>query len=178
MQCLIRSYSSSGEGEEHKHCTDMKGQRLQRLSPKEFDPALLEKLTREGKVYIDLSGVINKDAYMREVLDYVRAIDGYASEKWLKAIDDLWKGIVGAKCFEGCLSMKRGLQAGHMNHYAVTNLVCRLQNLGVYRRDVPMQTLHLTLEQTDKRNKYYCSSGNYCLTPEARTLLKELLRRV
>ena len=115
---------------------------------------------------------------MREVLDYVRAIDGYASEKWLKAIDDLWKEIVGAKCFEGCLSMKRGLQAGHMNHYAVTNLVCRLQNLGVYRRDVPMQTLHLTLEQTDKRNKYYCSSGNYCLTPEARTLLKELLRRV
>jgi hypothetical protein len=151
---------------------------LRRLTPKEFDPVLLEKLVSEGKVYIDLSKVINKDAYKREVLDYVRAIDGYASEKWLKVIGDLWHDIVEAECFEDCLSMKRGLQAGHMNHYAVTNLVCRLQNMGVYRRDVSMLTLHLTLEQTNKRNKYYCSCGNYCLTKEARTLLKELLRRV
>ncbi len=151
---------------------------LRRLSPEEFNPVLLEKLVSEGKVYIDLPRVINKDAYKREVLEYVRAIDGYASEKWLDGIGDLWQEIVGAECFGDCLSMKRGLQAGHMNHYAVTNLVCWLQNMGVYRRDVPMLTLHLTLEQTDKRNKYYCSCGNYLLTPEARALLRKLLRRV
>ena len=156
----------------------MKNSSLRRVTPKEFNAALLEKLTREGKVYIDLPRVINKDAYKREVLDYVRAIDGYASEKWLKVVGDLWREIVGAPCLESCLAMKKGLQAGHLNRYAVTNLVCWLQSLGVYRRDVPMLTLHLALEQTGKRNKYYTSCGNYCLTKEARELLRQLLRKV
>lgn len=178
MQCLTRSNSSSGEGEEHKHCTDMKGQRLQRLLPKEFNPALLEKLVMEGRVYVDYPRGINKDAYKREVLDYVRAIDKFAADSWCEAIEDLWRSIVEASCFETCLAMKKGLQAGHLNRYAVTNLVCRLQNMGVYRRDVPMLTLHLALEQTGKRNKYYCSCGNYCLTKEARELLRQLLRKV
>ena len=151
---------------------------LRRITPKDFDAARLEKLVMEGRVYVDYPRVINNDAYKREVLDYVRAIDGYASEKWLKTIGDLWAQIVGAECFKPCLAMKKGLQAGHLNRYTVTNLVCRLQSLGVYRRDVPMLTLHLTLEQTDKRNKYYCSCGNYCLTKEARELLRQLLRKV
>ena len=156
----------------------MKNSSLRRVTPKEFNAALLEKLTREGKVYIDLPRVINKDAYKREVLDYVRAIDKFAADSWCEAIEDLWRSIVEASCFETCLAMKKGLQAGHLNRYAVTNLVCWLQSLGVYRRDVPMLTLHLALEQTGKRNKYYTSCGNYCLTKEARDLLRQLLRKV
>ena len=156
----------------------MRTSSLRRLLPKEFNAALLEKLTREGRVYVDYPRVINKDAYKREVQDYVRAIDKYATDSWRENIEDLWRSIVEAPCFEPCLAMKKGLQAGHLNRYTVTNLVCWLQNLGVYRRDVPMLSLHLALEQTGKRNKYYSSCGNYCLTKEARDLLRQLLRKV
>lgn len=177
---LNRSNSSSGEGEEHKHCAEMKEQSLWHVLPSEFDPALFEKLVSEGRVYVDYPRVTNtdKDAYKREALEYVRAIDGFATDLWRDEVGSLWARIVGASCFEPCLSMKKGLQAGHLNRYTITNLVYRLQSLGVYRRDVPMLTLHLTLEQTDKRNKYYSSNGNYCLTKEAKALLRQLLRRV
>lgn len=146
--------------------------------PKEFNPALLGKLVMEGRVYVDYPRVINKDAYKREVLDYVRAIDKFAADSWREDIEALWRSIVEASCFESCLSMKNGIQAGHLNRYTVTNLVCRMQNMGVYRRDVSMLTLHLTLERTNKRNKYYSSNSNYCLSKEARTLLRQLLLKV
>ena len=156
----------------------MKEQSLWRVTPREFDPVLFEKLVKQGRVFVNYPRVNNKDAYKREVLEYVRAIDDFATDLWRKDIEELWAKIVGAPCFEPCLSMKNGLQAGHLNRYTVTNLVCRMQNMGVYRSDVPMLTLHLTLEQTDKRNKYYSSNGNYCLTKEAKALLKQLLRKV
>ena len=148
---------------------------LRRLSPEEFDAALLKKLTKEGKVFIESPRVINKDAYRGEVLDYVRAIDGYASQAWLDGIGCLWRSIVEAECFASFLAVKRGSEAGHMNRYAVTNLVGWLQNKGVYRQDVPMLTLHLILEHCSKKNKYYYSCGNYPLSPEARARLGELL---
>ena len=158
----------------------MRTSSLRRLLPKEFDPVLFEKLVNEGRVYIKYPRVNNnnKDAYKREVLDYVRTIDGFATDLWREDIDELWAKIVGAPCFESCLSMKNGIQAGHLNRYTVTNLVCRMQNMGVYRSDVPMLTLHLTLEQTDKRNKYYSSNGNYFLSKEAKALLRQLLLKV
>ncbi len=175
-----RSNSSSGEGKGHKHCTDMKEQRLQRLLPEEFDPVLFEELVNEGRVFVNYPRVINinRDAYKREALEYVRAIDEFVTDLWRDEVEELWREIVEASCFEPCLSMKKGLQAGHLNRYTVTNLVCRMQSWGVYRRDVPMLTLHLALEQTDKRNKYYSSNGNYCLTKEAKALLRQLLRKV
>ena len=156
----------------------MKGQRFQRLLPTEFDAALLKKLTSEGRVYVDCPRVTDRDAYRREALEYVRSIEDFATDLWRKDIGRLWARIVETPCFEPCLSMKKGPQAGHLNRYAMTNLVCRLQNLGVYRRDVPMLTLHLALEHSSRRNKYYCSCGNYCLSIEARNSLRELLRRV
>lgn len=153
---------------------------FRRLLPTEFDAALLKKLTSEGRVYINYprESKINREAYKCEALAYVRTIDEFATDLWRNDIEQLWAKIVGASCFEPFLAMRKGLQAGHLNRYAVTNLVCRLQSLGVYRRDVPMLTLHLALEQTDKRNRYYCSCGNYALTKEANALLRQLLRRV
>ena len=151
---------------------------LRRLSPEEFDAALLKKLTEEGKVFIESPRVINKDAYKGEVLDYVRAIDGFASQAWLGSIGCLWRSIVEAECFASFLAMRRGAQAGHMNRYAVTSLVAQLQNRGVYRLDVSMLALHLILEHCTKKNRYYKACGNYPLSPEARARLRELLRRV
>ena len=112
------------------------------------------------------------------VLDYVRRIADYATDSWQGGIDGLWQQIVESACFRDCLALKKGLRAGHMNRYTVTNIVCRLQGKGVYRRDVPMLTLHLQLEGTTKRNRYYTSCGNYDLTREAKGVLRELLVRV
>lgn len=158
----------------------MRTSSFRHVLPEEFDPVLFEKLVNEGRVFVNYPRVINinRDAYKREALAYVQAIDDFATDLWRGDIGRLWRAIVEASCFEPCLSMKKGLQAGHLNRYTVTNLVCRMQSWGVYRRDVPMLTLHLALEQTDKRNKYYSSNGNYCLTKEAKAFLRQLLRKV
>ena len=156
----------------------MKTTSFRRLLPKDFDVELLKQLTEEGRVFIEMPRTTDKDAYKKEVLDYVVSIAEFASEAWQKDVNDLWQTIVETECFRSCLTMQKGASAGHMNRYAVTNIVCRLQNMGVYNKDVSMLTLHLSLEKTDKRNKYYQSNGNYSLNREARLLLKKLLQRV
>lgn len=120
----------------------------------------------------------NKDAYKREVLDYVRRIEEYTADAWQEDIEQLWQQIVEAPCFRECLTMKNGLQAGHMNRYTVTNIVCFMHNKGVYRSSMTMMELHLRLEQTTMKNKYFKSSGSYELSHDARTLLRQLLKGV
>lgn len=151
---------------------------LRRLSLRDFDAELLEELTREGRVYIRLPQVNDQNAYKHEVLEYVKPIRDYAAREWLSAVDDLWAQIVEADPFRDFLSMKKGLQAGHLNRYAVTLLVSRLQNMGIYRQDVAMLTLHLRMENTTKKNKYYTGCGNYVLPREAIRLLRQLITRV
>ena len=151
---------------------------LKRLSLKEFDADLLKKMTEEGRVYIDCPQVINEDTYTREILDYVQAIRDCVSDPWRDEIDDLWQEILDEECLADYLTMKRGLQAGHMNRYAVTNLVCRMQSWGIYRQDMTMHALHLRLERTTTRNKYYESFGNYLLPDKAKKILKQLFGRV
>lgn len=156
----------------------MKRKSFKRLSPEEFDENLLRKWTLEGRVYIDVPQVVDKNAYKREILEYVQAIDDYATETWREQIDTLWSTIVDAACMSDSLVMKKGKQTGHMNRYTVTNLVCRMRNLGVYRKDVSMLTLHLKLEGVSKKNTYYKSSGVYELPREARMFIRELFSRV
>lgn len=156
----------------------MKRKSFKRLSPKEFDANLLRQLTLEGRVYIDVPQVVDKNVYKREILEYVQAIDDYATETWREQIDTLWSTIVDAVCMSDFLVMKKGDMSGHMNRYSVTNLVCRMQSLGVYRKDVSMLTLHLKLEGVTEKNKYYKSSGVYELPREARMFIRELFSRV
>ena len=151
---------------------------LKRLSPNDFNATLLEELTRQGRVFIAPARLTDKDSYKREVLDYVQRIADYAAEAWQKDIAGLWKHIVEAPCFRECLTMKNGLQAGHMNRYTVTNIVCFMHNKGVYRSSMSMMELHLRLEQTTKKNKYLKSSGSYELNRDARALLRQLLKGV
>ena len=156
----------------------MKKSSLRRLSPKEFDVNLLRQLTLEGRVYINVPQVMDKNAYKREILDYVHSIDNYATEMWKGQMDAVWNTIVNATCFGDTLVMKKGEQSGHMNRYTVTNIVCRMRNLGVYRKDVSMLTLHLKLEGVSKKNTYYKSSGLYELPREARMFIRELFSKV
>ena len=151
---------------------------LRRLSPKEFDAALLKKLTEEGRVFINLPREINRNAYAQEILDYVQAIRDCASEPWRDEIDALWQEILDNECLADFLTMKRGVCAGHINRYAVTNLVCRMQNSGIYRKDLSMLTLHLKLEGVERKNKYYTSCGNFPPSTEARQVLRKLFSKV
>jgi len=151
---------------------------LKRLSLKEFDADLLKKMTAEGRVYIDFPQVISKDTYTREILDYVQAIRDCVSDPWRDEIDDLWQEILDEECLVDYLTMKRGVQAGHMNRYAVTLLVNRMLSCGIYRKDLPMLTLHLKLEKVERKNKYYTSCGNFPLPTEARQVLRKLFSKV
>lgn len=151
---------------------------MRRLSLEEFDVNLLKKLTKEGRVYVDLPFETDDDVVKDEILGYVRAINGYASDAWLMDIDELWETIVDNEHLQSFLVMKKGAHAGHMNRYAVTSLVCRMQNLNVYRQDVSMLTLHLQLEGIQKKNKYYTSCGNYQLERSDVRIINELCRRV
>lgn len=151
---------------------------LRKVRPEDFDVKQLEKWCREGKLFVVLEPDTDSNAYRREVLDYVRRINAFATENWEGKIDYLWSAIVDAPCFKDILIMKNGVQRGHINKYSVTNLVCRMQNVGVYRQDVSMLSLHLMLEGVEKKNKYYKSSGNYELNRDAKAFLRQLLQGV
>lgn len=156
----------------------IKTSNLKRVQPKDYDAALLEELCREGRLYVYTEPVEDVDMCRREVLDYVRRIRDFAAESWKAKIDSLWNTIVEEPCFKECLMMKNGIQRGHINRYSVTNIVCRLQNAGVYRQDVSMLELHLRLEGIGQKNKYYRCSANYDLSRDARVVLRKLLQRV
>ena len=148
---------------------------LRRLLPKDFNAELLEKLTNEGRVYIDLPRVNDKGMCKREILDYVCTINDYAAEVYSSGIAGIWESIVEDDNLFCFLTMKRGLQAGHVNRYAVTNIVYWLQNQGVYRHDVKMLRLHQVLEGISTKNSYYKSCGSYCLTREIRNILRQII---
>lgn len=150
----------------------MKKSSLRRLLPEEFDADLLRQLTLEGRVYIDVPQKMDKDAWKHEVLEYVSVIDDFATATWRDQIDDVWNAIIDAECFSDFLVTKKGELSGHMNRYTVTNLVCRMRYLGVYSKDVSMQKLHLRMEHTTKKNKYYKNFRNYKLSREASIFLR------
>ena len=151
---------------------------MRRLSLEEFDVNLLRILTQEGRVYVDLPYEVDEDVFKCEILGYVRPINAYVTDAWHEDIDELWETIVNNEQLLNFLVMKKGSHAGHMNRYAVTSLVCRMQNLNVYRKDVSMLTLHLQLEGVKKKNKYYMSCGNYQLDRSDVRIINELCKRV
>ena len=150
---------------------------FKRLLPQEFDAELLQELTNEGCVYIQAPQRVAKDAYKHEVLNYVRVINDYAAQEWKDEIDSVWREIVDAACMSEFLILKKGSESGHMNRYAVTHLVCRLQHAGVYRKDVTMLSLHLRLEHTNQKNKYYKGCREYKLCKEGRNLIKSFFMK-
>ncbi len=152
--------------------------RLRRLLPEEFDAVLLKKLVEEGMVYVDMPKAVDEGAYLKDVLRYVSAIRDFASDEWKDKIDDLWQAIVEDEYFSYFLKMQKGKDAGSMNRYAVTSIVCRMHSKGIYRNDESMMALHLKLEGVSKKNKYYTSCGNYELTQTMRKRLSQLFSRV
>ena len=155
----------------------MKESSLRRLPVADFDADLLRQWAQEGRVYVRMPQRVEKDAYKKEVLEYVRAIDGFAADEWKDGIDELWNEIVEADCMSELLVMKKGRESGHMNRYMVTNIVRRMLSAGVYRKEVAMMALHLQLEHAGAVNRYYKNCQNYKLPREVRMLLKSLFTK-
>lgn len=156
----------------------MKKSCLRVLRPEEFDVDWLEYLTLEKRVYVDAPIETDAEAFKREVLDYVASIKDFVAEDWTDRIDRLWQKIVNEDCLADYLVMKKGLEAGHMNRYSVTNIVCRMQGQGIYRKDVQMKTLHMRLEGVSTENKYYNSYAAYKPKKDVRTLLNSLFSKI
>jgi hypothetical protein len=149
---------------------------LRRLTPEEFNAEWLKQLTREGKVFVSVQQETDTETYKQEVLEYVRSIKAYANEAWRERIDVLWQTIVNETQLRSYLTIRKGAHTGHMNRYAVTNIVFRMQGRGVYRNDVSMLTLHLAMEGVKKKNRYYLSCGNYEPKKDVRTALNEIIQ--
>ena len=64
----------------------LKNAYLKRVQPTEFDAALLERLCREGKVFVYLEPEKNIDMYRREVLNYVQKINDYVFDDWNEVV--------------------------------------------------------------------------------------------
>ena len=151
--------------------------KFKQVHPEDFNVKTLMAFAREGRLYVDTSKkAVSKEQVVKEVRAYVARIREFVTNNYCLSLDELWEQILNNDEFLNFMTMKNGSLVGHMNRYTVTNLVYRMQNLGVYSQDVSMLTLHLKLEKTTKRNKYYNSSGNYSLPREARAFLKELLK--
>ena len=110
----------------------------------------------------------------RDALDYVKAIDEYATDEWRPYIRRIWEKVICDGLFDEGLVMK---QKGQLNRYFVTGLVYNMQVLGVYKplEQVTLLRLHLALERTDKRNSIFNNWGNYPVTPTQRRRLKALM---
>lgn len=156
----------------------VKTSKLKRVALNDFDASLLRSYCRQGRLFVYVDTDDAADAYKCEIMEYVERIHDMASADWTDRVRPLWEAILESPCFKDCLTMKNGMQAGHMNRYMVTNLVCRLHNKGVYCQQVSMLALHLKMENTKEKNKYYRSSSNYDLTKEAKIRLRQIFQEV
>ena len=57
--------------------------------------------------------------------------------------------------------MKKGCHRGEFNRYMGTAIVCWMRELGIYRPDISAQDLHLAMEHSTRRNRYYTGMQNY-----------------
>mgnify|MGYP007070192689 CR=1 FL=1 len=156
----------------------MKASNLKRIRLEEFDATLTEKWCAEGRLYVCVTPSAEKETAKQEMTEYVKRINCFATHEWAASVDALWNRIADEPVLMHGLTMKNGVQAGHMNRYVATLLVCLLQNKGVYRRETSMLELHLAMEGTTVRNKYYLSCGNYGLSDEARVALNRIVREL
>lgn len=110
----------------------------------------------------------------RDALDYVKAIDEYATDEWRPYIRRIWEKVICDGIFDEGLVMK---QKGQLNRYFVTGLVYNMQVLGIYQpvERVSQLRLHLTLEHVTKKNSIFKNWGYYAITPTQRKRLQKLM---
>lgn len=160
----------------------MEAKRFKQIRPNEFDMQELLLLAKEGRLYIKQTTEEKSEETIREegirtILQYVSHIDACVSEKYLSDISQLWEKILrspdlGDLFFLNRYKCNRGLP----NWYRVNVVMVFLLEQNVYcKNQYTAVELHLKMEQTDKRTKFYTGMGRYLLASKERSILKKML---
>ena len=147
-----------------------------------FDIHTLKEAFLEGRLYIKQTTEEKTETNIREegihsILQYVSHIDECTSEKYLSNIRQLWEQILHSPELEDLFFLNRYKNTrGQPNWYRVNVVMVFLLEQNVYCRDTyTAMELHMKMEQTDKRTKFYTGMGRYLLENKERSILKKML---
>ena len=147
-----------------------------------FDIHALKQAFQEGRLYIQQTTEEKTETTIREegirsILQYVSHIDECVSEKYLSNIHQLWEQILHSPELEDLFFLNRYKNTrGQPNWYRVNVVMVFLLEQNVYCRDTyTAMELHMMMEQTDKRTKFYTGMGRYLLENKERSILKKML---
>lgn len=147
-----------------------------------FDIHALKQAFQEGRLYIKQTTEEKTETTIREegihsILQYVSHIDECVSEKYLSNIHQLWEQILHSPELEDLFFLNRYKNTrGQPNWYRVNVVMVFLLEQNVYCRDTyTAMELHMKMEQTDKRTKFYTGMGRYLLENKERSILKKML---
>jgi hypothetical protein len=95
----------------------------------------------------------------------------------LSNIHQLWEQILHSPELEDLFFLNRYKNTrGQPNWYRVNVVMAFLLEQNVYCRDTyTAMELHMKMEQTDKRTKFYTGMGRYLLENKERSILKKML---
>ena len=141
-------------------------QRLQEVRIEDFDIAALRRAAREGRLYI-VPAAECKTNIEQEVLAYVSRIAEHAAPPYRGCIDEMWRRIVSDPLLAPLLKSNKEV----FNKYSVTAIAVYLHEYGVYQF-ASATAMHLQLEDTDERNKYYKNCSYYAPNREASRALR------
>lgn len=147
-----------------------------------FDIHTLKEAFLEGRLYIKQTTEEKTETNIREegihsILQYVSHIDECTTEKYLSNIRQLWEQILHSPELEDLFFLNRYKNTrGQPNWYRVNVVMVFLLEQNVYCRDTyTAMELHMKMEQTDKRTKFYTGMGRYLLENKERSILKKML---
>ena len=147
-----------------------------------FDIHALKQAFQDGRLYIRPKAVEKSEETIREegihsILQYVSHIDECTSEKYQSIIHQLWEQILHSPELEDLFFLNRYKNTrGQPNWYRVNVVMVFLLEQNVYCRDTyTAMELHMKMEQTDKRTKFYTGMGRYLLENKERSILKKML---
>ena len=141
-------------------------QRLQEVRIEDFDIAALRRAAREGRLYIVPAAECETNIE-QEVLAYVSRIAEHAAPPYRGCIDEMWRRIVSDPLLAPLLKSNKEV----FNKYSVTAIAVYLHEYGVYQF-ASATAMHLQLEDTEKRNKYYKNYSYYAPNREASRALR------
>ena len=147
-----------------------------------FDIHALKQAFQDGRLYIRPKAVEKSEETIREegicsILHYVSHIDECVSEKYLSNIRQLWEQILHSPELEDLFFLNRYKNTrGQPNWYRVNVVMAFLLEQNVYCKNTyTAMELHMKMEQTDKRTKFYTGMGRYLLENKERSILKKML---
>lgn len=147
-----------------------------------FDIHALRQAFQEGRLYIRPKAEEKSEETIREegihsILQYVSHIDECTSEKYLSNIRQLWEQILHSPELEDLFFLNRYKNTrGQPNWYRVNVVMAFLLEQNVYCKNTyTAMELHMKMEQTDKRTKFYTGMGRYLLENKERSILKKML---